>query len=388
MKMKALETVSAICRSRSQRAKQLKAEGKKILGYLSTTAPIELLTALGFVPYRIGGDIDEPISEADRALPVSFCPFVRSCFDLACKGQYDFLDGIAGVHYCDAQEKAVHAWKSAGLVSFFPYLDVPHTTHPWSKTYFKSLVRQFASRLESLGGKRLSQENLLQSIHLHNEQRRLMRELYELRKLDPPKISGTEMLKVMIALGSIPVEEGNRLLADLLAEIQQRTPQMEPHRVRILVWGDCLDTVLLVEAIEAYASLVIEDIAFGVQTAFLDVEDTPDVFDGLADRYLTASACARTFREAALGETAKNMASNLERRFGYLRRYLKEWQVDGVILLLVRYCDPHGYEVPAVGRFLDSIEIPHTYIEHSYSGSALAAIKTRVQAFVEMISGA
>jgi benzoyl-CoA reductase/2-hydroxyglutaryl-CoA dehydratase subunit BcrC/BadD/HgdB len=388
MEMKALQTVSQVCQDRSRRAWELKAEGKKIIGYLSATAPLELLTALDFVPYRIGGNIDEPVSKADQTLPVSFCPFVRSCFDLACKGYYDFLDGIAGVHYCDAQEKAVHAWKSGANVTFFPYLDVPHTSHAWSKTYFTFLLKQFANSLESFGGKRLSPENLLRSIHLHNEQRRLMRDLYELRKPDPPKISGTEMLKVIIALGSIPVEEGNRLLTELIREIQERTPRPEPKRVRILLWGDCLDTVLLVETIEAYANLVMEDIAKGVQASFMGVIETPDLFDGLADRYLTANSCSRTFREAVVGETAKDAASNLERRFGYLRTYLEQWQVDGVILLLVRYCDPHGYEVPAVSRFLDSIEIPHTYIEHSYSGSALAAIKTRIQAFVEMISGA
>jgi benzoyl-CoA reductase/2-hydroxyglutaryl-CoA dehydratase subunit BcrC/BadD/HgdB len=267
-------------------------------------------------------------------------------------------------------------------------LDVPHTTHTWSKTYFTFLLKQFAKSLESFGGRRLSPENLLRGIHLHNEQRRLMRDLYELRKPDPPKISGTDMLRAMIALGSLPVGEGNRLLIELIREIQERTPRPEPKRARILLWGDCLDTVLLVETIEAYANLVMEDIAMGVQASFVDVRETPDLFDGLADHYLTANSCSRTFREAMVGETAKNAASNLERRFGYLRTYLKQWQVEGVILLLVRYCDPHGHEVPAVGRFLDSIGIPHTYIEHSYSGSALAAIKTRIQAFVEMIAGA
>jgi len=155
--------------------------------------------------------MDEPIGEADRALPVSFCLFIRSCFDLACKGRYDILDGIVGVHFCDAQEKATHAWKSAQSDMFFPYIDVPHTTHEWSREYFKSLLIAFKKRIESFCGIELTDERLKNAIELYNDQRSLMRELYDLSKLHPPHISGTELFKIMVSLGSIPVGEGGTI---------------------------------------------------------------------------------------------------------------------------------------------------------------------------------
>lgn len=380
-----LGKVDEIYQNRSQRIQELKADGKKILGYTSNSAPLEILTALDVVPYRISGDMDEPISEADRALPVSFCPFIRSCFDLACKGRYDILDGIVGVHFCDAQEKATHAWKSTQSDMFFPYIDVPHTTHEWSREYFKSLLIAFKKRIESFCGIELTDERLKNAIELYNDQRSLMRELYDLSKFHPPHISGTELFKIMVSLRSIPVGEGNALLKEVILEINERKQRPSAKPARVLVWGDCIDSASLIEVIEEYANLVMDDICIGRQNYFLDMKVADDPFDGFVDQYLVQLQCPRTFKEVVVGETKKDNISNLERRFGYLNDYIEQWNVDGVILLLVRFCDPHSFEVPAIQSYLSHIGIPHTFIEHDYSGAAKAAIKTRIQAFIEMI---
>jgi len=64
--------------------------------------------------------------------------------------------------------------------------------------------------------------------------------------------------------------------------------------------------------------------------------------------------------------------ADLESRFGYLKDYAKEWNVNGVILQSVRYCDTHGYEVPGIKDYFDSIGLPSIYLEHDYSVPSLA----------------
>ena len=76
--------------------------------------------------------------------------------------------------------------------------------------------------------------------------------------------------------------------------------------------------------------------------------------------------CPRTFKEAAFGENKKDYLADLESRFGYLRDYVKWWNVNGVILQSVKYCDVHGYEVPGLKDYLASIGLPSTYLEHDY----------------------
>ncbi|MGA7677395.1 MAG: 2-hydroxyacyl-CoA dehydratase, partial [Dehalococcoidia bacterium] len=104
------------------------------------------------------------------------------------------------------------------------------------------------------------------------------------------------------------------------------------------------------------------------------------------DYYMKEITCARTFRQATIGETKKDYAKDIQSRFGYLKGIVKEWKINGAILLLVRYCDPFAFEMPSLKDYLDSIGIPSTYIEYDYNIGALAQLRTRVEAFLETIS--
>ncbi len=89
---KGFDKVSEIYQDRPRRAMELKAAGKQVIGYLCIYPILEMLTALDIVPYRILGDMREPITKADACLPTMACPFLRSCLGLGLKGKYDFLD--------------------------------------------------------------------------------------------------------------------------------------------------------------------------------------------------------------------------------------------------------------------------------------------------------
>jgi len=78
--------------------------------------------------------------------------------------------------------------------------------------------------------------------------------------------------------------------------------------------------------------------------------------------------------------------ADLEVRFSYLHRYAEEWNVKGVILYGLRFCDIHGYEIPQVKDYLESVGMRSIYLEHDYSESALAPLRTRVQGFLEIIA--
>jgi len=381
-----LTRVRELYQDRSRRAEELKAEGKKVMGYLCIYPVLEMMTALDLVPYRILGDMREPITKADACLPTIVCPFIRSCLDLGLKGNYDFLDGVVMAHVCDVGEKTSHIWRTYLNPSYFYFIDIPHTVHKPAQEQLKEQLKDFKKTLELLTGKELSPGRLKEAIKAHNQQRALVRGLYDLRKPDPPLISGTEILQVMVALMSIPVDEGINLLRQVISEVKERKDGPPKKPARLLVWGSIIDDIALIEMIEGLgANLVIDDTCVGSRAYFPDVELTDDPLDGLAYRYLVELKCPRTFREATFGETKKDYMVDLESRFGYLRDYAKEWNVNGVILQSVRYCDTHGYEVPGVKDYLDHIGLPNIYLEHDYSEAALAPLRTRVQAFLEVI---
>jgi len=385
---KGLARAKKIYQDRSQRVNELKVEGKKIIGFFCTYSPLEMLTGLGMVPYRIHGDMKESVTEGDKGLQASFCPILRSCFDLALKSKYDFLDGIIAVHSCDPQEKAFHVWQSLINYPYFYNLDLPCKTGTAAHKYFRGELEDFKESLQSFTGEQLSHDKLCAAIEIHNQQRFLVRELYALNRLDSPLISGVEMIQVIKSLTSIPVEEGNELLREVISEVKDRKEGLKVKSARVLLWGSTSDDVALVEVIESVgADVVIDDHCGGSRAYRTDVKHTDDPLDGLAQYYLEETMCARTFREATPAAIKRDYPVDLESRFGYLRSYLQEWKVNGVILQLVRYCDPFGFEVVNIKDYFDMLGMPNIYLEHDYSWGALAALRTRIQAFIELISG-
>ncbi len=381
-----LEKAQDIYRNRTRRIKELKAEGRQVIGYLCIYPVTEMLTAMHLVPYRIFGDMDEPITGADDYMPTIVCPFLRSILDLGIKGRYDFLDGVVMAHICDVGARIAHVWDVAVKTPYSHFLDVPHTNRENSRERLKELLEGFQKSLESFTGRNMSRDSLKEAVLKHNEQRRLVRELYALRKPDPPLVSGTEILQVMIALMSLPVEEGNLLLRDIIAEIQERENRIPEKSARLLVWGPVLDNTAFIEMIESLdAHVVMDDTCVGSRAFFDDVPVTDDPLDGLAYHYLEDLKCPRTFRDSVAGSSAGNYQADIENRFGYLKNFAEDWNVNGVILHALRYCDSHGYEIPQIKDYLEYIELPAIYIEHDYSKSALGPLMTRVQAFTEII---
>jgi len=366
---------------RSQRARELKAEGKKAVGYFCCFPPLELITALDFLPVRILGDMDEPITVADGYLPTVMCIFYRSCFDVGMKGKYDYLEGFVGSHACDGAERTSHIWRNYMKTPCNFFLDMPHTSSPEAVRFFKDQMTYFKEALEEFAGKKITSDRLEEAISLHNRQRQLARELFDLRKPDPPLISGSEVLQVIISLMVIPVQEGNQLLEEVLQEVKTRPNPTGKKPGRLLIWGSLIDHTAFTGLIESSGfNIVVEDTAIGARPFWHDVQSTEDPMYGLAKHYLEEVKCPRTF-----AKSGKNYRDDLENRFGYLKEFAKYWNVNAVYANIIRNCDIHGYEVPAIKDYFESLDLPVLIVEQDYSTAALEPLRTRFQAFAETI---
>ena len=111
--LKGIAKAGAIYQDRTQRVITLQKEGRKVFGYLCIYPITEMLTALDIVPFRLFGDIDEPITKANNFLPTVVCPFLRSFLDLGLKGKYNFLDGMITSHICDVGAGIPAIWNYA-----------------------------------------------------------------------------------------------------------------------------------------------------------------------------------------------------------------------------------------------------------------------------------
>jgi benzoyl-CoA reductase/2-hydroxyglutaryl-CoA dehydratase subunit BcrC/BadD/HgdB len=376
------DTVETYYKDYGVRARELKKEGKKFIGYVCSFVPLEIISASGCIPFRMRGNIHEPITKGDTLLETIVCPYYRSVFDLSVKGKYEFLSGLVIPHGCDSMVRSFSTWSYSLPYSYFHFVNIPTVCVESSFEFFGAELSTFKTGLEKFAGKRITDDDLAGAIQIYNENRDKVRALYEFRKSDPPLISGTELTMALIVGSSLPVGEANTLFDQVLAEIRRRGKSPVKKGPRLFVDGACLDNIELIKLAEELGGNVVADtICNGARDYFPKTDVGRDPIDALAHRYLDKINCPKTYRENKTGTFEGDIAS----RFGDIGAYAKEFKVDGAILYLYKYCDPFGFEVPARKAYYKSINVPLLPLEDVYSAGTISQLRTRIQAFLEMI---
>jgi len=360
--------------NKGERARELRAQGRKVLGYVCLFAPPEIMAAAGVLPYRLRGDLQEPITKAHDLVEPFGCPYMRNLLDQDLKEKYDFLDGLVMSHSCDTVQRFYGIWTLNKKPSFHCFVNVPHTLTPWSREFFKRELIFFREKIENFSGNEISNDQLKKTIQEYNKCRVLLRKLYSLRKEDPPLLSGNEGLQVLVAGMGLPVNEFHSLLHEVTKEVLGRSQRPARKAVRLMIYGSICDDLGLVQLLEeGDAYVVIDDTCIGTRSFMHDVPETSDPLDGLVTAYFDSFPCPRTDRGA-------NRA-----RFEYIANFAKEYQANGVIMYIYSYCDPHKLDAPDISEMLKKEGLRALIIDDDYSLSNQAAIRMRIQAFLELL---
>lgn len=378
--MTASSKLKEVYNNRGSRARELHASGRQVIGYFCCFVPEEIIEALDMVPYRIQGSPAEPLDRADAFIEPMACPFARSCFNLALKGEYDFLDGFVAPHSCDTIDRLYKIWRHNRPAPFNHQINVPHMTGPGSTEFYRRELDYLIQRLEKWSGRKLETARLREAVRLANRRRKALRELYALRKADPPPVTGTEITEVLVAGMGLPAAEHLELVRQFIDEVKQRPVPRAEKQPRIFLWGNEIDDTAFIQLIEeSGARVVMDDLCTGTRFFWEDVPQTDDPLDGLAARYL-CTRCPRT----NIPQTGTRV-QDLENRFGYIGQFVREWTADGAIFYVVRFCDTGELEGPDLREYLNGRGLPVLMIEDDYSTATMGQLRTRIQAFLEMI---
>jgi len=362
-----------VIQNRHERARQ-HAQNGRIFGYFCDFVPEELLHAAGFTPVRITGT-RKPISLADKHLQSNVCSFARSCLELVLDGTYRYLSGVVIPHSCDVISKMNDLWAyRVDYPDFCHYLWYPHKPNdPNARSAFIDEIRRLKLCVEEFSGKEIPEGALRNSIAVYNENRRLLKQLYGLRKGEPPQISGTEALSLTLSSMLSPKEEHTPRMKELLHSLDGRIGA-EKGRPRLLVSASVLDDKELIEAIEGLgASVVCDDCCTGIRYFWDEVAEEGDPIEALADRYLQKLPCPRTFGTNA--------------RIDFLIKNITDYNVQGVLIYLLRCCDAHLFEMPGLQERLKASGTPVLYLQGDHSSPISEETRNRIAAFVEMLGG-
>ncbi len=355
--------------------KQWKARGGKVIGWVCTYAPEELMHAAGLLPLRITGGFEQlALDWANAYLYPTTCSTVRSYVQLALEKRYDFLDGFVMAGTCDHIRRLYDVWAYYAFTPAFNHLiRVPGILRPEAEDYYRSELVIFQQALEDFTGNKITPDRLRHSINLFNRMRRLLGELEALKKLEAPPLTGAEMLEIMNAGWYMPKEEYIPLLEEILAEakgVARPTADLK----RIMIYGSELNNHHFVKFLEDQECLaVVMDTCTGYRYWSDLVNEDPDVdpLDALAQRYINHFPCSRIFPRKI----------RLERVMDLVREY----RIQGVVSEYVRYCTPVAWERSIIRDRMEQAGIPVLQLEIEYGTAGTGQIKTRIRAFVEML---
>jgi len=388
--MTALEQMSQIVENRHDYARQWKSRtGGKALGYFCTYVPEELAYAAGILPLRILGGL-EPQDVSEAYIPGMYCPFCRDCLAQGLLGKYEYVDGVATARSCLHIGHAYRAWVDHVPNTYHYFFNMPSLlSNPLAHGFMLREVVAFKKSLESWSGLPISEDAIRHSIEVYNTDRRLLHQLYELRKSNPPLISGADAATAVLSSMLMDKEEHASLVAQCLTELSQQ-PERPIAGPRLMVLGSEIHDLELLRMIEgAGANIVIDDYCMGSRYFWNEVvlpSATPsplpspvkgegknsDYLGAIAQRYLERPRCP--------------IKDILERkRFDHILNLIRDYNVQGVLLTQQKFCDPHEFDIPAIGALLQEKGIPSYFMEMDIIQSK-GAMGTRISAFLETLA--
>ncbi len=359
--------------------KNLKDEGKKIVGVFCTYAPVEIVLAAGAVSVGICAFSDETTAEAEKVLPRNLCPLIKSSYGFAitekCPYMY-FADLIVGETTCDGKKKM---YELLSEIKNVHVMQLPQTQQDESaKELWYKEVLLLKEKIEQAFDVVITDEAIKAAIRIKNQERKLLKTFYELSKSCPPPITGAEQLKVLYGSQfKFDYEAKNQELQDAINRVQKDyasgVQNVPPSAKRILITGCPLAGVTekVVTAIEASGGVVVAyENCIGIKTAERLVDEHADPYRAIAERYLKIGCSV--------------MAPDTN-RFELLSQLVQEFKVDGVVEMTLQACHTYAIETNSIRKLMQKENVPFISVETDYSTADVAQLKTRLAAFIEML---
>lgn len=349
-------------------------KGKPVIGYFCHYAPVELIYACGFIPFRISGG-PGPLDRAYDLLPDFICPFLKRATERAMNKEFAFLSGVVQGYTCDAACGVVKVLEKNISGNIFEVIPFPYSDNADSRQYFRSILTSVTDKLEAIGGS-FSEDALGKSIALYKRIRKILNSLYDMRYSGRLPITAGELWYVIRA-GEVALPDEYLLMLESLMGKMPEAPGAVNDRVPVLISGSLVEDAELFDTIESCGGrIAADDLCTGLRsigTAHELKEDysNKDPVNRLIDMHFSRIPCPSR--------------SRAEDRLSYLLDIINRSGSRGVIFLHQKFCSPHLSDFPYLSRKLRENNIKTIQIEMDETWKSSGQLKTRMEGFFEML---
>ncbi|HQL42675.1 MAG TPA: 2-hydroxyacyl-CoA dehydratase family protein [Spirochaetota bacterium] len=348
-----------------------KATGKSVLAYMCSYTPEEVIYAAGIHPFRIFGMVDA-IAKADAYLQVYSCSLVRGALEDALSGKLSFVDGAVFPHTCDSIQRLSDVWRlNAGMKHHFDVVWAVKLNTDSAKKYMYDVLAKFVKELQDAFGITITNEKLEKAISTYNEIRSLLKTIWQLKSDNKSTLNGSQMNALIKAAMVWDRDELAGMLKNLIPSIEL-SPKNEKAKRIMLIGGICNHPDIYTYIEDSGGVVVWDDLCTGSRYFEGQIATDSNPLQAIANRYYERNICPAKHRD-------------LNTRVETITSMIREHNVQGAIFLYLKFCDPHSFDYPYIKEALDTMGIPSTLLELELQLPSEGQMKTRLEAFIDMI---
>jgi benzoyl-CoA reductase subunit C len=350
--------------------------GRPVIGVMPAYFPLELAHAAGGYPVQLWGT-QLPVGRADAYLQSYCCSVARSLLELELRGSARIVSAYVFTSLCDTLVNLRELYRRLFKTPTFEFAIPVTAGEAARREYLSSLIPRLLRGLEAVTGGKATGDRLAASARAFGRVRSLQRELYRLRRDRAGFIRCLDFYAAIKTGFYLPVEEYTRMLERLLEDLRRAPPARQGggRRPGILLSGMVFDPLAALAVFdEIGVEVVDDDMAAGWRSVSRPTLHTDDLTEGVVAHLFGAAPCCCLYHPG-------------HDRHGYLVEKARASGADGVLFWYVKFCEPDAFDRPQLLARLGQEGLAAAVVEVDVSMTGFDALKTRLQAFCEMLGG-
>jgi bcr-type benzoyl-CoA reductase subunit C len=364
------EIVNNVSRTIISNEKEL---GRPVIGVMPAYFPMELIYAAGGYPVQLWGN-NLPLERSDAYLQSYCCSVARSVLELELRGISKMVRAYAFTSLCDTLINLREIYRRLFAKPTLQ-LSIPITqTEAARRAYLKNVLKTVTTGLEKITGQQMTPVSLLEAATLYGRTRSLQRKLYHIRQQKPGVMHNHDFYTALKAGFFLPAGAYNQMLETLLQNLET-IPQPQDRRPKVLISGMVFDPLEHYKIFdELNIDIVDDDLANGWRTVSKKNLQVEDLVEGVTEYVFNPSPCCCIYNPD-------------NDRHSYLLDKVKQSGADGVLFWYIKFCEPDAFDRPQLIAHLKAEGIPAAFIDMELTMSNFEAVKTRINAFCEILDG-
>lgn len=348
-------------------------QGKKVIGCFPYYAPEELVHAADMIPFGIWGRDVGVVKSAKQYFAPFYCTICQLGLEMGLNGKFDRLSGVIVPTLCDTLRPFSQNFRVA--IPHIPFIFLAHPQNRKSDegvAYTKTIYAGVKGRLEDISGVKVTDGRLKDSIRVYNENRAARRRFVELAGMHPDVISASRRSDVLKSAFFMEKAEHTDILRELNSELE-KVPKTGWRGIRVVTTGIIADSRGLLRVFEDNnIAIVADDVAHESRAIRTDAPEDGDPITALAMQF------ADTGCDSLLFDAGKPRIQSIIQK-------VKEYGAQGVVVLMMQFCDPEEFDYPILKEALKENGIPHVAIGVDQQMRDYAQARTALQTFSEML---